>query len=68
MNTDLEELLTIKQVATIMNVTPQTLRRWDKSGLLKAVRVGVRRGIGDRRYVKSDVRDYISTIKTKSNS
>jgi len=42
----LPELLTIKQVAKILNVHPTTLRRWDKSGKLKALRVGTRRGVG----------------------
>jgi len=41
----MEELLTIKEVAKILRTSTQSLRRWDKSGKLKAVRVGVRRGI-----------------------
>ena len=49
---NLANLLTIKQASEILNVHPNTLRNWDKSGLLKAVRIGVRR---DRRYKKSDV-------------
>ena len=42
----LPELLTIRQVAKILNVHPTTLRRWDKIGKLKAIRVGTRRGVG----------------------
>jgi len=30
--------LTIKEVAKILGVTPQTLRNWDKSGKLRAYR------------------------------
>jgi len=30
--------LTLKQVAKILSVTPQTLRNWDNSGKLKALR------------------------------
>lgn len=41
------KLLTIKKASELLGVTPLTLRRWDKSGRLKAVRVGSR---GDRRY------------------
>lgn len=59
MNTELEELLSIKQAAKILNVTPQTLRRWDKQGILRAVRVGKRKGVGDRRYRKSDIEAYL---------
>lgn len=41
------KLLTIKKASELLGVTPLTLRRWDKNGRLKAVRVGSR---GDRRY------------------
>lgn len=60
MNEQLEELLSIKQAAKILNVSTQTLRRWDRQGLLKAVRVGNRKGVGDRRYRKKDIETYIS--------
>jgi len=33
-----KKYLTIKEVAKILGVTPQTLRNWDKSGKLKALR------------------------------
>ena len=51
----LPELLTITQVAKILNVHPTTLRRWDKKGKLKAIRVGTRRGVGERRYHREDI-------------
>lgn len=60
MNSEIEELLTIKQAAKILHVSPQTLRRWDDKGLLKAVRIGTR---GDRRYHKKDIEEYISQNK-----
>ena len=63
MNPQIEELLTIEQTAKILNVNAQTLRRWDRQGILKAVRVGTRRGVGDRRYRKQDIQAYISRSK-----
>lgn len=54
-NYKLPELLKINQVAKVLNVTATTLRRWDKSGKLKAIRVGTRRGVGDRRYRREDI-------------
>lgn len=44
---ELPKLLTIKQAAEVLNVYVETLRRWDKSGKLKAIRINKR---GDRRY------------------
>ena len=45
-------LLKISEVAKLLNVHPNTLRKWDKKGILKAVRFGERR---DRRYKKEDI-------------
>ena len=47
--TDIQELLTIKEAAKLINVHPNTLRNWEKEGKIQAVRIGTRR---DRRYPK----------------
>lgn len=57
-NTTLPKLLTIRQAAEILNVHVETLRRWDKSGKLKAIRVNER---GDRRYKPEDLARLIKT-------
>ena len=46
---DIQELLTIKEAARLINVHPNTLRNWEKDGKIQAVRLGSRR---DRRYPK----------------
>lgn len=46
------KLLSLRETARILGVNPQTLRRWDDSGKLKAVRVGSRR---DRKYKLLDI-------------
>lgn len=51
-NNKLPKLLTIRQAAEIINVHVETLRRWDKSGKLKAIIVNER---GDRRYDPKDI-------------
>ena len=52
-NTPVEEpLLTLKQASELLNCHPNTLREWDKSGYLVAIRLGAR---GDRRYKKEDI-------------
>ncbi|MFH1792728.1 MAG: helix-turn-helix domain-containing protein [Patescibacteria group bacterium] len=62
---DITELLTLEEAGKILKVHPGTLRRWDTEGLLKAVRIGSRRGIGDRRYRKEDIESYIKQKKKK---
>jgi excisionase family DNA binding protein len=49
---NLPELISLKEACEILKVHPNTLRQWDKKGILKAVRFGQRR---DRRYRKEDI-------------
>lgn len=53
-------LLTIRQAAEILNVHVETLRRWDKTGKLKAIKVSDR---GDRRYKQEDIKSFIKQGK-----
>jgi excisionase family DNA binding protein len=45
-------MLTARQVAQMLNVHINTVRRWDVRGVLRAYRVGPR---GDRRFSRDDV-------------
>lgn len=51
------ELISLKEACKILKVHPNTLRQWDKKGILKAVRFGTRK---DRRYKKTDIVNFIS--------
>ncbi len=53
----MEELLTLSEAAKILKVHPNTLRLWDKKGVLTAVRIGVKR---TRRYKKEDIERFIN--------
>ncbi len=46
---ELPELLTIRDVTHLLNVHPNTLRNWEREGLIQVVRIGPRK---DRRYKK----------------
>ncbi|MBI4050543.1 MAG: MerR family transcriptional regulator [Candidatus Doudnabacteria bacterium] len=46
---ELPELLTIRNASQLLSVHPNTLRNWEKEGLIQVIRIGKR---GDRRYKK----------------
>ncbi len=54
------KLLRIKEAAEMLGVNPETLRRWDNDGRLKAVRTGKR---GDRRYKLEDLQKILDDKK-----
>lgn len=52
----MENLLTITEAANLLNIHPETLRRWDKDGTLASVKVNARR---DRRYKLQDLLEFL---------
>lgn len=55
-----DELLTLAETARMLGLRPVTLRKWDREGKLKALRIGSR---GDRRYQKSDILQVLESAK-----
>ena len=49
---NLPDLLTVREVAELLRVSPLTIKRWGKRGKLPAIRINSR---GDRRYRKQAV-------------
>ena len=53
----MDKLYNISKTAEILDVTPKTLRIWDNSGKLKAIRTEG----GHRRYKQSDIDEILKT-------
>ncbi len=49
---NLPDLLTVREVAQLLRVSPLTIKRWGKRGKLPPIRINSR---GDRRYKKEAV-------------
>ena len=47
-----DEIITLAEACAILGLHPNTLRKWDNKGFLRAIRYGTRK---DRRYRKSDI-------------
>ena len=51
------KLMTVKEVAELFNVHPNTVRQWSDQGLLKSYRIGPR---GDRRFRQEDITGFLN--------
>ena len=51
-NREMGGMLTVGEVAQLLYVHSNTLRRWTKKGMIKAYRIGPR---GDRRFRREDI-------------
>jgi len=54
-------MLTIREVARLLHVHTNTLRRWADQGIMKAYRIGPR---GDRRFRRRDITGFLRELKT----
>jgi len=53
---DIDGMLTISEVAQLLNVHINTVRRWSNQGTLKSYRIGSR---GDRRFRRADIASFL---------
>lgn len=54
---NIDPMLTASDVARLLNVHMNTVRRWSNQGVLKAYRIGSR---GDRRFRQEDIDYFLS--------
>ena len=50
-------MLTASELASLLNVHINTVRRWSNSGLLQVYRIGPR---GDRRFLRDDIDTFLA--------
>lgn len=53
----IDPMLTTSDVARLLNVHINTVRRWSNQGALKTYRIGAR---GDRRFRREDIANFLS--------
>ncbi len=52
-------MLTVQEVARLLHIHPNTLRRWSNRGLIKAYRITPR---GDRRYRRQEILNFLARL------
>lgn len=55
-HSNIDGMLTISEVAHLLNVHINTVRRWSNQGTLKSYRIGSR---GDRRFRQEDIDSFL---------
>jgi excisionase family DNA binding protein len=58
-------MLTLKEVAQILHVHPNTLRRWVKDGRIQAYRIAPR---GDRRFKQEEIARFLAELNAEAGN
>jgi len=58
-NSEIGQLLKVKEVARMLHIHENTVRRWSDKGVLKSYRIGTR---GDRRFIQNDIIHFVSRL------
>jgi excisionase family DNA binding protein len=61
----MDDMLTVREVARLLHVHPNTLRRWCNNGRITAYRITAR---GDRRFKREDVTRFLAESNSGLNS
>jgi excisionase family DNA binding protein len=61
---EIDPMLTTSEVARLLNVHINTVRRWSNQGVLKTYRIGAR---GDRRFHREDIANFLSQKSKMAN-
>ena len=61
----MDDMLTVREVARLLHVHPNTLRRWSNKGRIRAYRINPR---GDRRYRLRDIEGFLAQLNSHRDS
>jgi excisionase family DNA binding protein len=57
----MDDMLTVREVARLLHVHPNTLRRWSNKGRIRAYRISPR---GDRRFKREEIARFLAEFNT----
>ena len=57
----MSNLLTVNEVADLLHVHPNTLRRWSNKGMIRAYRINQR---GDRRFKREEITRFLAELNS----
>jgi excisionase family DNA binding protein len=60
----MSEMLTVRQVARLLHVHPNTLSRWNNKGRIRAYRITPR---GDRRFRREEIAHFLAELNAQAD-
>lgn len=58
-NNRMDDMLTVREVARLLHIHPNTVRRWSDEGRIQSYRITAR---GDRRYKRGDIDRFVAEL------
>ena len=58
-----DQMLTVREVSTLLHIHPNTLRRWADKGIIKSFCITPR---GDRRFMSHDIDQFLSMMNSRN--
>ena len=60
----MNDMLTVREVARLLHVHPNTLRRWSNNGRIRAYRITPR---GDRRFKREEIVRFLAELNSQGD-
>jgi len=64
-NNRMEPMLTVREVARLLNIHSNTVRRWSGRGIIRAYRISRR---GDRRFRREDIAHFLAELNVNRHN
>ena len=61
----MSDMLTVREVAQLLHVHPNTLRRWSNNGRIRAYRITPR---GDRRFEREEIARFLAELNGQADN
>jgi excisionase family DNA binding protein len=61
----MSDMLTVREVARLFHVHPNTLRRWSNNGRITAYRITPR---GDRRFKREEIAQFLAELNPQADN
>ena len=64
-NERMDSMLTLREVAELLHIHPNTLRRWSNNGRIRAYRITPR---GDRRFKREEIAHFLAELNGQADN